>query len=597
MVYAFCTFKVRFVRTGRISSAELMLVELGIKNFAIIDNLSLSFGPGLNIFTGETGAGKSIVIDAISLILGDRATNELIRAEAEEAEVEALFDVSGVKGLAEIIEEAGIVPSVNLIIKRVVQRAGRNKIYINGSLATLVTLTEVGRRLIDIYGQSDHQSLTRPEEHIEVLDSFAGLNDLRVEMACAYRDYIKVKRELEGFTRYSKSTSEKKEYLEHISKEIAAAALTPGEEKELKGVMARLKNSEKIKAATVGAEAAIYSESDSVIERLGGALKPLKEIAHLDDKLAKTIEAIESAVYSLEDAASFLRDYSELVEYDSELHEHIGSRLDLINRLIKKYGPTVEDVLKRKEEADSELSGLTDYDGKLSELEGQLKEATDKAVLVSNKLTEERKKASATLKAKIEEELKDLGMAGTVFEVLVDLDVNPDSTPRIGERGADRVVFYISPNPGEEVKPLSRIASGGELSRIMLAMKRVTAAGRVPTLIFDEIDTGVGGAMAQVVGLKLHEVSTTHQVLCVTHLPQIAAFAKKHYAVAKGLTKEKRTVTSIKELEGDRRLEHIAFMLGGMQVTDTSKKHAVELLDAANKLSREGRSDGGSGPR
>jgi DNA repair protein RecN (Recombination protein N) len=452
-----------------------------------------------------------------------------------------------------------------------------------------VTLTEVGRRLIDIYGQSEHQSLTRPEEHIEILDSFAGLTDLRAEMTGAFKSYISLKRELDELTRDSKSLEEKKDYLAHISKEIGEAAPVPGEVEELTGVKERLKNSERIKEATVGAETAIYSDAGSAVERLGAALKPLREIAHLDEKLTKSIESIESAVYALEDAASFLRDYSQSVEYDPELLEHIGDRLDLIGRLKKKYGPTIEDVLRKKEEADRELDGLTDYAGRLGELTGGVKAAQDKALLVSNRLTEQRKKAAVKLKKKIEEELGDLGMEGTVFEVVIDPETGPDSTPRVGEKGADRVVFYISPNPGEEVKPLARIASGGELSRIMLAMKRVTAAGRVPTLVFDEIDTGVGGAMAQVVGLKLHEVSAAHQVLCVTHLPQIAAFAKKHYAVTKGGTKEGRTVTSIEELDAGGRLEHISVMLGGVKVTETTKKHAKELLDAAKKLTKRER--------
>ncbi|HXI10978.1 MAG TPA: AAA family ATPase, partial [Thermodesulfobacteriota bacterium] len=306
-----------------------MLVELSIKDFAIIDSLTVSFDRGLNIFTGETGAGKSIIMDAISLLLGDRATSEIIRTAKDEAQVEAMFDVAGCAGVEGVLSEAGIPYSDGLVIKRVVQRAGRNRVYINGSLATLVTLTEVGRLLIDVYGQSEHQSLTRPDEHVEILDTFGGLGKLRAYMAESYREYVSVKKELDSLTGDSKSLAEKKEFLEFQSREIAEAGLSDGEEEDLRRLKERLANSEKIKNITDGAEKALYSESGSAVERVGAVVKVLKEVSALDEKLAEVAGRLEESLYAVEDAASFLRSYSEAVEADPDGLENVLSRLDL----------------------------------------------------------------------------------------------------------------------------------------------------------------------------------------------------------------------------------------------------------------------------
>jgi len=560
-----------------------MLVELSIKDFAIIDSLTVSFDGGLNIFTGETGAGKSIIMDAISLILGDRATSDIIRTASEEAQVEAMFDVSGYAGVEKVLTEAGIPFAGELIIKRVVQRAGRNRVYINGSLATIVTLTEVGRLLIDIYGQSEHQSLTRPDEHIEILDSFAGLGSMRAYMAESYRQYVSIKKELDALTADSKSSADKKEFLEYQAKEISDSALSEGEEEELKRLKEKLAHSEKIKSITEEAEKLLYSDSGSAVERLGSAVKGLREIASLDDKLAEAARAVEESLYAVEDAASFLRSYSESVEADPDGLEHVAARLDLISRLKKKYGGTVADILRKKSEIEAELSGLADYEQRLATLEARKKSAAEKAVEAAASLTEARAAATAELERRVEEEIGGLGMKGAVFEVSMDTEMDAEGRARFGEKGADRVAFFIATNKGEGLKPLARVASGGELSRIMLAIKSVTAAGRVPTLIFDEIDTGVGGAMAQVVGLKLKEVAGANQVLCITHSAQIAAFADRHFGVEKN-TAGARTTTSVRRLDDAGSLEQLSRMLGGMKVTDITRQHATELLQTARSL-------------
>ncbi len=561
-----------------------MLLELRIKDFAIIEGLNVSFGPGLNIFTGETGAGKSIILDAIALILGDRASNDLIRANKDEAQVEALFDITGNRNLGGVLKEAGIEAAKELVIKRVIQKAGRNKIYINGGLATLVTLTEVGRRLIDIYGQSEHQSLTRPEEHVEVLDAFGDFGKLRDYMAECHREYASIKKEYDSLTNDSKSSEEKRELLAFQLKEIEDAAIAPGEDAELKKLKDKLQNSEKIKAVTAEAERGLYSDPGSVIERLGSMIKALKELAKVDDKLAKTAAALEASLFQLEDSERFLRDYSDSIEADPEALEKVAARLDLVIKIKRKYGPEIEDVLGRKASFEKELKNLSNFEERLKALDSSLKSAREKAATAANNLSEARKAAAKEFEAKVQEELATLGMKGSVFEVIIDTEKNPDGSARFNEKGSDRVSFFISTNPGEGIKPLARIASGGELSRIMLSMKSVTASGRVPTLIFDEIDNGVGGAMAQVVGMKLKEVARSNQVLAITHLPQIAAFADRHYGVSKQ-AQSGRTVTSVKELSKEESVEHISFMLGGMKVTDTSRKQAVELMEAARSLS------------
>jgi DNA repair protein RecN (Recombination protein N) len=584
-----------------------MLVELRIKNFAIIDSLVIELAGGFNVFTGETGAGKSIIMNAIALVLGDRAAADLVRTGAPGAEVEALFDVSGMKGICQALEEAGIEPSGDLVIKRVIARAGRNRIYINGSLATLVTLTEITRNLIDIYSQSEHQSLTRTEEHLDVLDSFGGLVEMRREMEGAYDEYMALLTERDSITRGSDGAAARRELLAYLVREIEEAALSTGEDEELRALRERLVNAEKIKGAAARAEEMLYSESGSVTERLGAIIRDLGGVSSFDETIGSALGALESSLYQIEDAAATLRDLSQSVEFEPGRLEEVEDRIYRIGELKKKYGPTIEAIGERREKMEAELAGLDDLDERLAAIDAMLVEKEKKARETAARLTTARQEAARGLKKRMEEELSTLGMEGAVFEVLMKTEKDPATgKERLSARGAERVAFYISTNPGEEIKPLSRVASGGELSRIMLAIKNISAAGRVPTLIFDEIDTGIGGAMAHVVGEKLKALSRTHQVLCITHLPQIAAFADEHFVVQKetagaaaaaegaegegsrGRAEEEtakapgpRTVTSVRRLGGDEHVEQIAWMLGGVNVTDTTREHARELVRRA----------------
>ncbi len=570
-----------------------MLLELRIKNFAIIERLELSFGPALNIFTGETGAGKSIVIDALSLILGDRASADLIRTGAGAAEVEALFSVEAGSEAVKVLEAAGIEVSEEIIIKRIVQRAGKNRIYINGSLATLVTLGLAGSALIDVYGQSEHQSLARPEEHIELLDTFAGLKGgggLRESMAVAYRGFKEREAEYRSLVKGADELKKRREFLLYESKEIAEAGLTNGEEEELNGEKERLQNAGKIKSAVVEAQNALYAENGAVVERLGTLLGPLKEAAGFDSRLKESAEAVEEALFSLEDAANTLRDLSGSISEEPERLDIVLDRIDTIHRLSRKYGPGIEAVLEHKAEIDTELVELEKSVTERAGLEAALEKARAKAETVAGRVTTARIKYSAGLKKKMEEELKNLGMTGALFDVNIyeaaqkgaaEPGAKDGKTLRLGEKGADRVSFYLTPNAGEEAKPLARIASGGELSRIMLALKRVSVSEGIETLVFDEVDAGIGGATARSVGQKLKEVAKAQQVICITHLPQIAAFADKHFAVSKEESGSGRTVSLVEELDEAARIGQISKMLGGLSVTETTRRHAAELIEAA----------------
>ena len=560
-----------------------MLLELNIKDLAIIDSLSISLGPGFNVFTGETGAGKSIIIDAIDLILGDRATVDVIRSGKEEARVEALFDAARVKGIREILEESGIASAENLLISRVVAKSGRNKIFINGSLSTLMTLNEIGRRCIDIYGQSEHQSLTRPEEHVEILDSLGGTSAMRREMHDSYWKWAAAQKKLDEFVSGMKLSVEERGLIEAQVKEISDAALKEGEEEELKKERERLRNSERLSMAAGSAERDLYSDEHSILGRLRAVIKELKDVSKIDGRLEGTAKKIEAAFFELEDSSGFLRDYAASLDADPARLEEIEARLHTIEKLKKKYGPTVKEALQKKEAMDVRLAKVEDYDISLKTLKESAAMAREEAVMVAESLSESRRAKAVEFKMGVEKELSELGMKGCVFQVAIETDRNPDGSIRFGEKGAERVNFFIAANPGEGLKPLPRVASGGELSRIMLAIKGLTSMGRVSTLIFDEVDAGIGAVTAAVVGRKIKNVSKKHQVICVTHLPQVAAFADSHYHVEKVKTDDGRTVTRVKKLSAEERVEEIASMLAGAKVSDTTRKQAKEMLAASIK--------------
>jgi DNA repair protein RecN (Recombination protein N) len=558
-----------------------MLIELRIKNFAIIDELNLSFSKGLNILTGETGAGKSIILNAVHLLLGDKATEEWIRSTEEEANVEAVFDISGNSEIKDKIQTKtlylqGSGEEDSLLIRRLISRSGRGKVFINGNLATLGMLSEVGEGLLSVYGQHEHQSLQRVETHVDILDEFGGLLGLREKFQNQYSEVVSLSGEVEKIRAEKERRAKERELMAFQSSEIETSGIQIGEEESLKEDRVLLTHAKKLMDFAQLSEETLYSEEGSAIEKVQRVLNQCREMAAIDPSLSQSLKALESTLIQLEETALALRNYSRRVEINPTRLEEIESRLEEIDRLKRKYGATVEEVLSFKEKIDETLKSMTSDEERLSQLENVLGPLRQDLNDLGRRLSAERRRVALELKKSVERELSSLGMKKTVFEIRM------DPSP-LSARGADRVEFLLSPNVGEEVKPLAKIASGGELSRIMLAMKKILAkVGGRQVLIFDEVDSGIGGAMAEVVGRKLKELSRHHQVICVTHLPQIACFADQHHSVRKEV-KSGRTTTLVDQLDKESVVGEIARMLGGVKVTEKTRAHAREMIETAKK--------------
>jgi DNA repair protein RecN (Recombination protein N) len=558
-----------------------MLQELRIRNFAIIDELNLSFSKGFNILTGETGTGKSIILNAVQLLLGDKATDELVRSSEEEASVEALFDISENREVMEGVKEKGerfqaIGEEESLLIRRVISRSGRGRVFINGNLATLGMLSEIGVGLLSIYGQHEHQSLQRVETHIDILDEFGGLLGLREEFQKHFQKFISLSEEVKKIREEKERRNKERELMTFQLREIEASGIQVKEEESLKEERSVLTHAKKLMEFANASEEMLYGEEGSAIERIQTILRQGQEVAAIDPSLSHLMKSLEVTLIQLEEIALALRDYSKRIEINPMRLEEIEDRLEEIDRLKRKYGPTVEAVLLFKKRVDEALKSFTTDEERLSQLESSLEPIQQEMADLAKKLSIERRRVAGELIKSVERELGSLGMKRTVFEVhLEDLPLSL--------KGVDRVEFLISPNIGEEVKPLAKIASGGELSRIMLAMKRILArVGGRQVLIFDEVDSGIGGAIAEVVGKKLKELSRHHQVICVTHLPQIACFADQHHSVRKEV-RAGRTITRVDRLEKESIIDEIARMLGGMKVTEKTRAHAREMVDNAKK--------------
>lgn len=565
-----------------------MLLELRIKNFVIIDSLTVSFTGGLNILTGETGAGKSILIDAISGILGEKVTTDMIRTGFDRASLEATFDVSNMKEIKTILDESGIATDDdNLIIQREFFANGKGRCFANAAQIPLNKLKEISEYLIDIHGQNEHQNIVNIAKHRELLDSFGSLSSDVAKVKDVHERLGSIRNRISSFQIDEKEKARRIEFNTFSIKEIDSAKLKTGEEDELRGEANLLQNAEKL-FTEINSSTDLISGEAGVIRNLKKAESSLAKICDIDQNLSSILDAIREALYSLEDSSSTLRDYRNGIDFSPERINIVEERLNLIQGLKKKYGDSVEEILAYAEKARQELESITSGDELLENLKSDEKKIVAEAKTIALALSEKRKAAAKKLEELVMKELNDLGMSGTVFKISIKRETSPDGDIESDDKryilyphGLDRIEFMLSANEGEDLRQLRKVASGGEMSRIMLAIKNVIqSADIVDTLIFDEVDTGISGRTAEIVGKKLKNLSRDRQVLLITHLPQIASMSDSHYLVQKGKN-EGRVTTIVKNLNDREKIREVARMLAGEEVTELSLKHAEEMIAKA----------------
>ena len=562
-----------------------MLAHLTISDFAIISHLDVQFRPGLNILSGETGAGKSIIISAVNLILGGRAYSDLIRTGSEEAKVEALFVLPRNASVGNLLKDMGFPFEEELLIKRYIPREGRNKIVINGSLATLQTLSRIGVLLMNVSGQHEHQLLLRPENHLYLLDDFGGLTGERLQLNERFSKYQAIREKAASLQRQVHEGEERQELARFQMDEIDRAGIKEGEDSALEKEKKRLQYAEQLMELVKETYQELYEREGSTLSGLSSCLRKLDKAAVMDPSLKNTQDNVISAKVLLEEVALDLRGYQHTLLSDPRRLNEVEERLQLLNRLKRKYGPSLEEIGRFRDQISHMMEDLDEKRKDLESLQKEFNNVEGEIVRQSSLLSEKRKGVAADFEEAIKSELRLLDMGGTQFEVRFQLDDVAgafEQTPMksLKPDGSDRVEFMLSPNVGEELKPLARIASGGELSRIMLAMK--TVLGRttsVETIIFDEVDSGIGGGTAEVVGEKLRSLAQVHQILCITHLPQIASKGPTHFLVRKRIM-DGRTDAVIGELNSEERVKEIARLLGGKSLTPKAIAHAKELLES-----------------
>ena len=552
-----------------------MLSELRIRNFAIIESLALRLAPGFNVLTGETGAGKSIIVGALGLLLGERANADVIRTGADRAAVEGSFDVGDRVEIAKLLDEHGIeVENAVVVLKREVT-SGRARAWINGTPVNAGLLAEVGRTLVNIHGQHEAQTLLDAESQRHILDAFSDAEDEAASVAGAHADLASVIREIVDLTRRKAEAEKRADYLRHVAREIADAKLTEGEETRLEDEARRLENADELRALAAGLASVLEGDDEAVIHRLAGISKQLAAIQRIDPSLTRLQESFDAAYFAIESLARELTEYESSIDLDPTRLEEVRRRRDLLFRLTKKYGGSLAEVIRTGAEARAELD-LVDSGGMdLQGLEKRERAARAELTASAAALTKKRKAGAERLARAVDQVLPELGMASGHLTIAL------APAQQIGEHGAEEVEFRVALNVGHEARPLSRVASGGELSRVMLALKTILARlDRVPTLVFDEVDAGIGGKVGLQVGDTLRRVAGHHQVFAITHLPQIAARAHHHIVVSKG-ARGGVTTTDVAVVDGPDRVTEVARMLGGDPESATSQAHARELLEAA----------------
>lgn len=582
----------------RVEGVKGMLNTLSIRNLAVVESVDVQFYPGFHVLTGETGAGKSIIIDALGLIAGGRGSADLIRYGCDKAEIEALFDLPPAHPVWQTLTHLGIEADAeeHLLIRRELTSQGKSTSRINGQLVNLSMLREVGEKLINIHGQHEHQSLLRSEQHMSLLDTYGDkiIGPAKRRYQELYSEFSKVEQELKELQETSQKAYQMLDMYRFQLEEIAAAQLKPGEDEELSEERVKLSHSEKMMDSVAGAYELLYGGS-SGLEAVSRALSRLEDVSAYDEKgLKPLVEQLQSAYYQLEDAVFQLRDYRDGIEFNPERLNEIELRLDMISGLRRKYGDNVEQILEYYGRIQQETDMLENKDEFIQSLEKRRDELLTVALEAAKKLSDARKRCARDLATQVERELKDLQMERTRFEVRLELQDAPDGYEYEGQRirltrqGIDTAEFLISANPGEPLRPLAKIASGGEMSRIMLAMKSIFARhDQIPVLIFDEVDTGVSGRAAQSIAEKLYLLAKTCQVFSITHLPQVACMADHQYLIEKKVVSS-RTMTQVENLSEEGRIKELARMLGGVEITEKTLHHAQEMLNlaAAQKASR-----------
>ena len=565
-----------------------MLNELYIKNFAIIDDLRIGFSSGLTILSGETGAGKSIIINAINLLLGNRASSKLIRTGAEFAEIEGIFTIDPLHPLAAHLKENHYDAANELIIRRIISSKDRHRIYINDRSATIQLLKTVTQNLVGITSQHAHQGLLQEEQQLDILDRYADLHPLRGALKQQYQQLLPLLEHLKQLESQKMHQDERRELLRYQKNEILSAALQPDEDGALEKRRHQLKNAESLQEHISRSLSILYSSDGAVMERLKEIQKTIEAAAALDETLSPLSQQVAESLFQLEEVVYELQSRASSPPMDPQELESIEDRLYLLQRLKKKYGGSLQAIIDYLDRIDAELGTLEGIDDRIGETASQVEAMQTQLKKLALRLSEKRQHAAQQMRKQVVEELAHLQMPQTEFQVGFTTNRTHSDSPAgmriedavIGESGIDQISFLIAPNVGEPPKPLKSIASGGELSRVVLALKIISAeSDAVETVIFDEVDAGIGGGVAENIGQKLSALSKYHQVICITHLPQIAKFGKQHYKIEKKVARG-RTHTTIAALDEKKRLQEIARMLGGVKITQATLNHARDLLQS-----------------
>ncbi len=563
-----------------------MLSLLKIKNIALIDELQLEFSHGLNLLTGETGSGKSIIVDSLGALTGERISSDLIKEGEKTAQIEGLFNLSSSASLHEIFETGGVeiedANEIDLIVRRELAASGRNRIFVNNQLVTGNFLRRIGAYLVDIHGQGEQATLFNSSNHLEILDEYANLGNLRTTVAEKYRELAKTTREIENLREDEAQKLQLLDVLQFQVDEIKKINPQTGEDDALNEEKRRLNNVEKLSSLSDESYLLLYDNEESTVATLEKAARRIAELAEYESSFKEYDEGLQTAQAVLEDLAISVRDFRNRLEFSPERLEEIENRLAEISRLKRKYGGAIETVLAHLAESEARLKNIETFEERKEELKKILSKQREDYLKIASEIHDKRTKAARKFEKEVETNLKAVALEKAKFEVRIDAaDLKGEGNKNLTAKGFDQIEFYFSANVGESVKPLAKVASGGEASRLMLILKTTAKSSDAEkSVVFDEIDVGIGGRVAEAVGLKLKQLAKTQQVLCVTHQPQVASLADQHFLVEKE-TVGKRTKVSVKQLKEDEKTEEIARMLTGAQITETARQHAREMLSAA----------------